>query len=94
MTQKLYLVVKSKHCLSLASLSCVYNVMSYYSEYSINKSFGPDHVESLHVDKDAGKEPLEHLAEDVGHQSDKPQLQVLRHFLQNPTSLLSHLFHR
>lgn len=53
----------------------------------------PDHVESFHVDIDASEETLEHLIDSVGHQPDKPQLQIVRHFLQNPTSLLSHLLH-
>lgn len=53
-----------------------------------------DHVEAFHIDKDAAEESLEHLAEHVAHQPDKTQLQVLGHFLQNPTSIFSHLIHR
>lgn len=50
-------------------------------------------VKSFHVDEDVAEEPPEHFAEGVGHQPDKPQLQVLRHLLQNGASVLSHLLH-
>ncbi len=64
------------------------------NKVTVTEKLGPDRVESLHIDKDAGEESLEHLAQYVSQQPDEPQLQVLRHFLQNPTSLLSHLLHR
>lgn len=64
--------------------------MVLFSEYS---ALDTDHVESFHVKKDAAEESLEHFVQRVGHQPDRPQLQVLSHLLQNPTSLLSHLLH-
>lgn len=55
---------------------------------------GSDRVEAFHVDKDAAEEPLEDLGEDVAHQPDEAQLQVLGHFLQDAAGVLLHLVHR